>query len=67
MSSNAPSSRPQLTQRGCSRSTTASSPPLLITGILLAAHLSFGILEGYSRTALAIADGDRRGARAGPR
>ena len=29
-------------------------PPLLITGILVAAHLSFGILEGYDRTALAI-------------
>jgi Na+-translocating ferredoxin:NAD+ oxidoreductase RnfD subunit len=30
-------------------------PPLLITSILLAAHLSFGILESYQRTALAIA------------
>jgi enediyne biosynthesis protein E5 len=30
-------------------------PPLLITGILVSAHLSFGILEGYSRTGLAIA------------
>jgi Na+-transporting NADH:ubiquinone oxidoreductase subunit NqrB len=30
-------------------------PPLLITGILVAAHLSFGILESYERTALAIA------------
>src|SRR5215470_3996886 len=29
-------------------------PPLLITTILITAHLSFGILEGYSRTALAI-------------
>ena len=29
--------------------------PILITGILIAAHLSFGILEGYSRTGLAIA------------
>ena len=28
--------------------------PLLITCILVAAHLSFGILEGYERTALAI-------------
>ena len=28
--------------------------PLLITGILVSAHLSFGILEGYSRTGLAI-------------
>ena len=28
--------------------------PLLITGILISAHLSFGILEGYSRTGLAI-------------
>jgi Na+-translocating ferredoxin:NAD+ oxidoreductase RnfD subunit len=28
--------------------------PVLITGILIAAHLSFGILEGYERTALAI-------------
>ncbi len=30
-------------------------PPLLITSILLTAHLSFGILESYERTALAIA------------
>jgi hypothetical protein len=30
-------------------------PPLLITCILLAAHLSFGVLESYQRTALAIA------------
>ena len=30
-------------------------PPLLITGILISAHLSFGILEGYEKTALAIA------------
>src|SRR5260221_13496878 len=29
-------------------------PPLLITCILLAAHLSFGVLESYARTALAI-------------
>jgi hypothetical protein len=29
-------------------------PPLLITSILLTAHLSFGILEGWERTALAI-------------
>src|SRR6266705_1187521 len=29
-------------------------PPLLITCILLAAHLSFGVLESYQRTALAI-------------
>src|SRR5215204_6115044 len=29
-------------------------PPLLITSILVSAHLSFGILEGYERTALAI-------------
>lgn len=29
-------------------------PPLLITGILVSAHLSFGILEGYSRTGAAI-------------
>ncbi len=28
--------------------------PLLITGILISAHLSFGILEGYSRTGTAI-------------
>ena len=27
-------------------------PPLLITCILIAAHLSFGILEAYERTAL---------------
>ena len=30
-------------------------PPLLITAILLTAHVSFGILEGWERTALAIA------------
>jgi Na+-translocating ferredoxin:NAD+ oxidoreductase RnfD subunit len=30
-------------------------PPLLITSILVTAHLSFGILESYERTALAIA------------
>ena len=30
-------------------------PPLLITSILLTAHLSFGILEGWERTGLAIA------------
>jgi hypothetical protein len=30
-------------------------PPLFITLILISAHLSFGILEGYSRTGLAIA------------
>jgi Na+-translocating ferredoxin:NAD+ oxidoreductase RnfD subunit len=30
-------------------------PPLLITGILIAAHLSFGILESYQNTAVAIA------------
>jgi len=29
-------------------------PPLLITGILVAAHLSFGILESYQNTAVAI-------------
>jgi Na+-translocating ferredoxin:NAD+ oxidoreductase RnfD subunit len=29
-------------------------PQLLITGILISAHLSFGILEGYSRTGAAI-------------
>jgi Na+-transporting NADH:ubiquinone oxidoreductase subunit NqrB len=29
-------------------------PPLLITAILLTAHLSFGILEGWERTGLAI-------------
>ncbi len=29
-------------------------PPILITSILLTAHLSFGILEGWERTALAI-------------
>jgi len=29
-------------------------PPLLITAILITAHLTFGILKGYSRTALAI-------------
>ena len=29
-------------------------PPILITGILLAAHLSFGVLESYQRTVLAI-------------
>jgi len=30
-------------------------PPLFITAILISAHLSFGILEGYSRTGIAIA------------
>jgi Na+-translocating ferredoxin:NAD+ oxidoreductase RnfD subunit len=30
-------------------------PPILITCILLAAHLSFGVLESHQRTALAIA------------
>ena len=30
-------------------------PPILITCILLAAHISFGVLESYQRTALAIA------------
>ena len=30
-------------------------PPLLITSILLGAHLSFGILEGWEGTGLAIA------------
>jgi hypothetical protein len=30
-------------------------PPILITAILLTAHLSFGILEGWERTGLAIA------------
>src|SRR6188472_440355 len=30
-------------------------PPILITGILLAAHVSFGVLESYQRTAIAIA------------
>jgi hypothetical protein len=30
-------------------------PPLLITSILLTAHVSFGILEGWERTGLAIA------------
>src|SRR6266853_844286 len=29
--------------------------PILITGILISAHLSFGILEGYARTGVAIA------------
>src|SRR5690242_7019568 len=29
-------------------------PPILITCILLAAHLSFGVLESYPHTALAI-------------
>jgi enediyne biosynthesis protein E5 len=29
-------------------------PPLLITSILITAHLTFGILEGYERTGLAI-------------
>ncbi len=30
------------------------TPPLLITGILLAAHLSFGILEDYTKLGIAI-------------
>jgi len=29
-------------------------PPLFITCILLVGHLSYGILEGYDKTALAI-------------
>src|SRR5512134_823120 len=29
-------------------------PPILITGILLSAHMTFGILEGWERTALSI-------------
>src|SRR5262249_50112763 len=29
-------------------------PPIFITCILIAAHLSFGVLESYTRTALAI-------------
>lgn len=33
------------------------TPPLLITGILLAAHLSFGILESYEKLIAAIAAG----------
>ena len=35
-------------------STTATSRPLFITGILLVGHVSFGILESYDKTLLAI-------------
>src|SRR5687767_8290684 len=41
-------------RRGVFRIDNRYLPPLLITSILLAAHLSFGILEGWERTALAI-------------
>jgi Na+-translocating ferredoxin:NAD+ oxidoreductase RnfD subunit len=44
--------------RACSGSVLAIDnrflPPLLITSILLTAHFSFGILEGWERSALAI-------------
>ena len=32
-------------------------PPILITCILVAAHLTFGILEAYEQTAVAIVTG----------
>ncbi len=41
-------------RRGFLRLDNRYLPPLLITSILLTAHLSFGILEGWERTALAI-------------
>jgi hypothetical protein len=41
-------------RRGLLRLDNRYLPPLLITSILLTAHLSFGILEGWERTALAI-------------
>ena len=34
-------------------------PPLFITSILLVGQLSFGLLESFTRTLLAIVDGDR--------
>jgi hypothetical protein len=43
------------TRRGFLRIDNRFLPPLLITSILLTAHLSFGILEGWERTGLAIA------------
>ena len=42
------------TRRGMFAVDNRFLPPLLITCILLTAHLSFGILESYERTALAI-------------
>ena len=42
-------------RRGFLRIDNRFLAPLLITSILLTAHLSFGILEGWERTALAIA------------
>ena len=42
-------------RRGFPRIDNRFLPPLLITSILLTAHLSFGILEGWERTGLAIA------------
>ena len=41
-------------RRGFLRIDNRFLPPLLITSILLTAHLSFGILEGWERTGLAI-------------
>ena len=43
------------TRRGFPRIDNRFLAPLLITSILLTAHLSFGILEGWERTGLAIA------------
>ena len=45
---------PSANTRHLSRIDPRLLPPLLITAILVTAHLSFGILEGYSRTGLAI-------------
>ena len=46
---------PALKPRGMFTIENRFLPPILITCILLAAHLSFGVLESYQRTALAIA------------
>ena len=49
-----PSNAVPATRRGLFAVDVRFLPPLLITSILLTAHLSFGILESYQRTALAI-------------
>lgn len=50
-----PAPRPTPAPRGAFTIDPRFLPPLLITGILIAAHLSFGILESYQRTGIAIA------------
>ena len=57
MSTDAPPAPPPTLAPGRGRALTLDTrflPPLLITSILLSAHLSFGILEGWERTGLAI-------------